>query len=141
MLRQRAKHSTGLFNVPTGKAFLVTLFLCEEKMTLTVFIRYQIDPFKPSAFEHYAQRWLEIIPQCGGDLLGYWMPHEGTNNIAFGLISFNSLASYEEYRARLKSDPAGIENFTFASQEQFILGEERQFLRKVEPRSAKVTTP
>ena len=57
-------------------------------MTVTVFIRYQLDPFKRDAFEAYAKRWLDIIPKCGGDLVGYWMPHEGTNNIAFALISF-----------------------------------------------------
>jgi hypothetical protein len=52
-------------------------------MTITVFIRYQIDSFKRPAFEAYAQRWLSIIPTCGGKVDGYWMPHEGTNNIAF----------------------------------------------------------
>ena len=101
-------------------------------MTLTVFIRYQIDPFNRAAFESYAQRWLEIIPKCGGDLLGYWMPHEGTNNIAFGLISFESLADYEGYRARLKADKDGIANFQSAEEGRFILAEERTFLRKVE---------
>ena len=101
-------------------------------MTVTVFIRYQIDPFKRAAFEAYAQNWLTIIPACGGGLLGYWMPHEGTNNIAFALISFDSLASYEAYRTRLRSDPAGRANFEMAEQGQFILAEERTFLRKVE---------
>lgn len=100
-------------------------------MTLTVFIRYQIDPAKRAAFETYAQRWLEIIPRCGGRLLGYWMPHEGTNNIAFGLISFASLAEYEAYRARLRADAAGAENFAFAEAEGLILAEERTFLRQV----------
>ena len=61
-------------------------------MAVTVFIRYQLDPFKRAMFEDYAKRWLSIIPRCGGDLIGYWMPHEGTNNIAFALISFESLA-------------------------------------------------
>jgi hypothetical protein len=64
----------------------------EIVMTVTVFIRYQIDPFKRAQFEDYARKWLSIIPACGGDLIGYFMPHEGTNNIAFGLISFASLA-------------------------------------------------
>ena len=59
-------------------------------MTVTVFIRYQLDPFKRAMFEEYSKRWLTIIPKCGGDLLGYWMPHEGTNNIAFALISFEA---------------------------------------------------
>lgn len=102
-------------------------------MTITVFIRYQIDPFKRAAFETYAQAWLTIIPACGGDVVGYWMPHEGTNNIAYGLISFQNLADYEAYRARLKTDAAGAANFSFADTEQFILTEERTFLRRVQP--------
>ena len=101
-------------------------------MTLTVFIRYQLDPHKRSEFEAYARRWLEIIPACGGDLVGYWLPHEGTNNIAFGLISFASLADYETYRARLRADPRGAVNFKLAEEQRFILAEERTFLRRVE---------
>lgn len=100
-------------------------------MTVTVFIRYQLDPFKRLLFEAYARRWLTIIPKCGGDLLGYWMPHEGTDNIAFGLISFKSLADYEAYRTRLKADTEGVANFNFAQDHKFILAEERTFLRQV----------
>ena len=77
-------------------------------MAITIFIRYQIDPFKRAMFEQYAKRWLTIIPKAGGDLIGYWMPHEGTNNIAFALVSFESLAAYENYRARLRSDEEGM---------------------------------
>jgi hypothetical protein len=101
-------------------------------MTITVFIRYQLDPFKRAQFEEYSKNWLKIIPRCGGDLIGYWMPHEGTNNIAFALISFASLAAYEAYRARLRGDAEGMANFNFAEANQFILAEERTFLRKVE---------
>jgi hypothetical protein len=103
----------------------------EVSVTVTVFIRYQLDPFKRAMFEEYSKRWLSIIPRMGGDLLGYWMPHEGTNNIAFALISFESLAAYESYRARLRSDSEGMANFNFAEQHQFILAEERTFLRQV----------
>ena len=100
-------------------------------MTVTCAIRYVIDPFKREAFETYARNWLTIIPACGGDLLGYFMPHEGTNNIAFALISFESLAAYESYRKRLRADLDGTANFNFAEAEKFILAEERTFLRKV----------
>jgi hypothetical protein len=104
----------------------------EEAITMiTVFIRYQIDPFKKQQFEAYARRWLKIIPRCGGDLQGYWMPHEGTNNIAFALISFASLADYEDYRARIAADTAAVENFHFAEEHRFIVSEERTFLRRV----------
>jgi hypothetical protein len=100
-------------------------------MAVTVFIRYQLDPFKRAMFEEYAKRWIAIIPRCGGDLVGYWVPHEGTNNIAFALISFESLAAYETYRARLRGDTEGVATFSFAEDNKFILAEERTFLRKV----------
>ena len=100
-------------------------------MAVTVFIRYQLDPFKRAMFEQYARRWLTIIPRCGGDLVGYWMPHEGTNNIAFALISFENLGAYENYRARLRTDAEGSANFDFAERNEFIVAEERTFLRKV----------
>jgi NIPSNAP len=100
-------------------------------VSITVFIRYQIDPFKRTMFEEYSKRWLTIIPKCGGDLIGYFMPHEGTNNIAFALISFESLAAYEAYRARLRGDAEAMANFNFAEEHKFILAEERTFLRKV----------
>jgi NIPSNAP protein len=105
-------------------------------MTITVFIRYRLDPFKRDAFEAYARRWLTIIPKCGGDLVGYWMPHEGTSDVAYGLISFASLAAYEAYRARLTAEPEAAANFQFAEDQRFILAEERTFLRLVAPQVA-----
>jgi hypothetical protein len=103
----------------------------EAVMTITVFIRYQLDPFQRDAFEQYARNWLDIIPKCGGNLLGYWMPHEGTNDVAYGLISFDSLAAYEAYRARIKADADGAANFRFAEEKRFILSEKRTFLRQL----------
>ena len=100
-------------------------------MTVTVFIRYVIDPFQRDAFAEYARNWGRIIPKCGGSLVGYFLPHEGTNTIAWALISFDSLAAYEAYRARLKSDPEGAANFRFAQEKRFILSEERTFLEAV----------
>ena len=95
---------------------------------ITCLIRYEIDPFQREAFREYAQNWLRIIPRCGGGLIGYFLPHEGTNNVAWGLIAFESLAAYEAYRARLKSDPEGRANFEFANTNRLILREERTFL-------------
>lgn len=102
-------------------------------MTVTCCIRYVIDPFQRDAFEAYARNWLSIIPACGGDLLGYFMPHEGTNNVALAMISFESLAAYEAYRARLGADAAGAANFAMAQEKRFILSEERTFLTPVAP--------
>jgi hypothetical protein len=109
-------------------------FLSRKKecaVTITCCIRYVIDPFQRDAFEDYARRWSAIIPRCGGELVGYFAPHEGTNNIALALISFDSLAAYETYRARLKADAAGAANFRLAQEQRFILSEERTFLRPV----------
>jgi hypothetical protein len=100
-------------------------------MSITVFIRYDVDPRRIDAFEQYARRWLEIIPRCGGDLVGYWLPHEGTNHVAYGLVSFAGLADYEAYRARLKADEHGAANFRAAHEGGFIRTEERTFLRPV----------
>jgi NIPSNAP len=101
-------------------------------MSIVCCIRYVIDPFQAGAFEAYAQKWLAIIPACGGECLGYFMPHEGTNNIALALIRFESLASYEAYRARVRTDEAGAANFHDAVEKRFIVSEERTFLRAVE---------
>jgi len=97
-------------------------------MTITCFIRYQIDPFQRTAFGQYAEAWGRIIPRCGGNLVGYFLPHEGTNDIAWGLISFDSMAAYERYRAALKDDQEGQSNFEMAQSRRFILREERTWL-------------
>ncbi len=47
-------------------------------LSVTCFIRYQIDPFQREAFERHAQAWGRIIPRCAGDLLGDFLPHEGS---------------------------------------------------------------
>ena len=101
-------------------------------MTLTCFIRYEIDPLQREAFRAYAQRWSRIIPRCGGRLVGYFLPHEGTNDIAWGLIAFESLAAYEAYRARLKNHPLGRENFAMAQAKRLIVREERNFVEIVD---------
>lgn len=108
----------------------------EKPMPITSFIRYQIDPFQRDAFASYAERWGEIIPRCGGDLIGYFLPHEGTNDVAYGLISCASLADYEAYRARLRADQGARDNFAFSQQRRFVLREERTFLQNV-PRPAR----
>ena len=100
-------------------------------MPVTCFIRYQIDPFQREAFRAYAGHWGRIIPRCGGRLLGYFLPHEGTNDIAWGLIGFDSLAAYEAYRARLRADPEARDNFERARTGRFILREERTFCEPV----------
>jgi len=101
-------------------------------MKIACVIRYQIDPFQRDAFRKYAENWRRIIPRCGGHLVGYFLPHEGTNDVAWGIIAFDSLAAYEAYRARLRADAEGRENFEMAQTKRLILREERNFVELVE---------
>jgi hypothetical protein len=101
-------------------------------MTIICVIRYQIDPFQREGFKKYAENWGRIIPRCGGHLVGYFLPYEGTNDVAWGLIGFDSLASYETYRARLKTDPEARDNFAAAQTKRLILREERNFVEVVD---------
>lgn len=103
-----------------------------HSMTITCVIRYQIDPFQKEAFRKYAENWGRIIPRCGGRLIGYFLPYEGTNDVAWGLIGFDSLAAYEGYRARLRTDPEARENFAMAERMRLILREERNFTEAVD---------
>jgi hypothetical protein len=101
-------------------------------MTITCIIRYQIDPSQRDGFKQYAENWGRIIPRCGGHLIGYFLPHEGTNDVAWGLILFDSLAAYETYRSRLKTDPEARENFAMAQSKRLIVREERSFVEVVD---------
>ena len=103
-----------------------------RRMTITCVIRYQIDPYQRDAFEAYATNWGPIIPRCGGHLIGYFLPHEGTNDVGWGLIAFESLAAYEAYKTRLRNDADARENFAAAKRARCILREERNFVEIVD---------
>jgi NIPSNAP len=103
-----------------------------REMKIACVIRYQIDPLQRDAFQKYAENWGRIIPRCGGELVGYFLPYEGTNDVAWGLIAFESLSAYEAYRARLKADSEAQANFAMAQARRIILREERNFVEVVE---------
>lgn len=105
---------------------------------LTCMIRYHIDPTKREQFAHYAQNWGEAIPRCGGDLIGYFAPYEGSSTLAYGMYNIPSLAEYETYRTRLTADPLGQENYEFAQREKFLLREDRTFVKLVSAPHSKV---
>jgi hypothetical protein len=104
----------------------------KTSLVLTCVIRYQIDPYQRDVFKQYAENWGRIIPRCGGHLIGYFLPYEGTNDVGWGLIAFDSLAAYERYKARLKSDPEAKENFALVQNKRAILREERNFVEIVD---------
>jgi hypothetical protein len=115
-----------------GRARRVDRRRWEFNMKIACIIRYEIDPFQRDAFREYAENWGRIIPRCGGHLIGYFLPHQGTNDIAWGLIAFESLAAYEGYQARLRADPEGQRNFALAQTQRFIRREERNFIEIVD---------
>jgi hypothetical protein len=98
---------------------------------ITCVIQYTIDPHRVDDFEKYATTWPAIIERCGGTLVGYYLPKEGANDFALALIDFESLAAYEQYRARLAADPDAQANRKHALDTRCILAERRSFLRKV----------
>jgi hypothetical protein len=102
-----------------------------KSMKVTCIIRYQIDPFQREAFAQYCGNWGKIIPRNGGYLVGYFVPYEGTNDVAWGLIAFDSLASYETYKQRINADPEARQNFEMARSKKLILREERHFVENV----------
>jgi hypothetical protein len=100
---------------------------------ITLCIRYTLDAPKRDDFERYARGLKGVIPRCGGDLVGYWLPTKfaGPTNIAVAIIEFPSLAAYEEYRERLGEDPENGELVRRAEAAGCILIEDRSIMERV----------
>lgn len=97
---------------------------------ITCFITYDVDPARIADFETYAAEWERIIPNCGAQMIGYFLPHEGSLTTAYGVYSVDSLSTYEAYKTRLSSHPDAIKNFRFARERGIIRREERIFCRR-----------
>lgn len=98
---------------------------------ITCSLTYVIDPYKVDDFETYAKAWIDIINRMGGTHHGYWMPHEGANNIAYCHFSFPSLAAYEDYRAKMAQSAECDAAYAFAERTRCIISYERSFTRPV----------
>jgi len=100
---------------------------------ITLSIRYTIDPRKRGDFERYARALGIVIPRCGGELVGYWMPtlFAGPTNIALALIDFPDLAAYEQYRERLAKDGDNVESVRRVQESGCIRVEDRTYLQRV----------
>jgi hypothetical protein len=75
--------------------------------------------------------WIPLVNKFGGIHHGYFMPHEGANNIAFALFSFPSLAIYEQYSEDIKGDINCQKAFDFANATRCILSYERSFMKPI----------
>lgn len=98
---------------------------------ITCYLRYVIDPYKVKEFEIYAKMWIPLVNKFGGNHHGYFLPHEGANNIAVALFSFPSLAEYEQYRAKIRADADCLEAFEHARKTRCIVSFERSFMTPV----------
>jgi hypothetical protein len=98
---------------------------------ITCCIRYIIDPYKLSEFEHYAKTWITLVNKFGGKHHGYFLPLESANNICLSLFSFSSLAAYEEYRFKSLKDPECQSAFEYAEKTRCIVSYERSFMKPV----------
>ncbi|MBU1567271.1 MAG: NIPSNAP family protein [Proteobacteria bacterium] len=98
---------------------------------ITCYLKYVIDPYKLKEFEEYAKMWIPLVDKFGGKHHGYFMPHEGASNIAYALFSFPSLAEYEEYRGKIKTDKDCIKAFKHAEETRCIFSFERSFMKPI----------
>ena len=98
---------------------------------VTCYLRYIVDPLKLAEFETYARMWIPLVKRFGGTHHGYFLPHEGPNNVAVALFSFPSLAAYEEYRKCSKADPECQIAYAFAERTRCIVSYERSFMRPI----------
>lgn len=98
---------------------------------ITCHVRYVVDAAKLEEFEIYGKMWIPLVQKFGGKHHGYFLPAEGANNIGLALFSFPSLAAYEEYRNRSKTDPECLAALKYADETQCIVSYERSFFRPV----------
>lgn len=98
---------------------------------VTSYLRYVIDPYKVAEFEEYGKMWIPLVNKLGGVHHGYFLPHEGANNIAYALFSFPSLGEYEQYREIIKTDKECKVAFDFAEKTRCILSFERSFMKPI----------
>jgi uncharacterized protein (DUF1330 family) len=98
---------------------------------VTCYLRYVIDPNQLAEFERYAKLWIPLVEKFGGKHHGYFLPSEGTNNVALALFTFPSLASYETYRSKSFADPECLAAFELAKRTNCIVSYERSFFRPV----------
>ena len=98
---------------------------------ITCYVRYVIDPDKLEEFERYCKMWISLVKKFAGTHHGYYLPHEGSSNIALALFSFPSLAAYEEYRRKSEQDKECQAALAYYKETKCFLSYERSFMRPV----------
>lgn len=103
---------------------------------ITCVVHYTIDPGQTEAFERFAREWMRLVQKHGGRHHGYFLPAEGANDLALALFSFDSLASYEQYRTLFGVDPEFLAADRIRDESGCVLRYERTFMRPLLPEEA-----
>jgi hypothetical protein len=102
-----------------------------ERIMISHYLRYIIDPLKLKEFESYQKVWLPLVEKFCGKHHGSFLPSEGANNVALAMFTFPSMAPYEEYRTKSFQDPACLAAFKYAEETRCIISYERSFFQPV----------
>lgn len=99
----------------------------------TLCIYYLLDPNRVAHFRTYVGNELEVIRRSGGRIVGYFLPTDfaGPTDEAYGLIEFESLASYEQYRNVLANDPVHQRNVTELERSGAVRAMRRSIIERV----------
>jgi hypothetical protein len=105
----------------------------ERNCMMTLCIRYTLNPNKLADFKTYVNAELGPIRRSGGNTVGYFLPTDfaGPSNEALGLIDFQTLAEYEQYRGALAKDPDHKENVARLEQSGAVVARNRSFIERV----------
>jgi len=102
-------------------------------VVITCVVHYTINPTQIEAFERFAREWMRLVAIHGGLHHGYFLPAEGASDQAEALFSFESLAAYEQYRARFGDDPEFVAADAIREDSGCVVRYERTFMRPLLP--------
>jgi len=97
---------------------------------VTCVLHYQINPDRIAAF---ATEWMRLVDKHGGRHHGYFLPSEGASDAALALFSFESLATYERYRALFGVDPEFLAADRIRDESGCVVRYDRTFMRPLLP--------
>ncbi len=100
---------------------------------ITCVVDYQLDAAKLAGFERFARAWIWLVNQHGGQHHGYFLPSEGASDRALALFSFESLATYEQYRTLFGRHPDFISADRIRDESGCVIRYERTFMRPLLP--------
>jgi NIPSNAP len=96
---------------------------------ITCVVDYTIEPAKVADFERFAEAWIRLVNEHGGQHHGYFLPSEGASDRALALFSFPSFADYEKYRELFGVHPDFVAADRIRDDSGCVLRYDRTFMR------------